>query len=179
MFIEDEPEITMSCEQTKSWRQNQAWYRGGKHNECEKFQRKVIEYITGYDCGKTNLRIKEDANKLVNIVKPYKQDNGFEYTENFDGIQTIGEKQLLYNLKFVCDSGGAQTRSLKLVYYFIKAQNSIIQSNPDIFFANILDGDESFKAMNKFNYIKRHDNIFCGDMKEFEVWFRINFKTDI
>ena len=31
--------------QTKNWRKNQNWYKGGKHNECELYQRNLIEKI--------------------------------------------------------------------------------------------------------------------------------------
>ena len=35
-------EITPSILQTKQWRTNCSWYRGGKHNECEIYQRSII-----------------------------------------------------------------------------------------------------------------------------------------
>ena len=43
--------------QTKNWRKNQNWYRGGKHNECELYQRSLIEKITQTKCNKSDKRI--------------------------------------------------------------------------------------------------------------------------
>ena len=38
--------IQQSQNQNKEWRQSQKWYRNGKHNECEYYQRNIIEKIT-------------------------------------------------------------------------------------------------------------------------------------
>lgn len=50
--------------------------------------------------------------------------------------------KIYFNLKFVCDSGGAQTRTLREVYHFIESQmRYLINSNTDnVYFINILDG---------------------------------------
>ena len=37
--------IVKSSLQTKNWRKSQAWYINGKTNECEKYQRTIIETI--------------------------------------------------------------------------------------------------------------------------------------
>ena len=170
-----EEEITPSIEQTKKWRKAQDWYVGGKHTECEKYQKNLITDITEMDCEKTYARIREDTNTLEICSQPYKDDFGFEYTENFDVAQKVGGKNLFYNLKMVCDRGGAQTRSLRIVYYFIKAQIKLLEHTKEYIFINILDGDESAKNRNKFSYLlskcQAQDNIFCGDMLEFREWF--------
>ena len=45
-----------------------------------------------------------------------------EWSENFDG-KIINRSNIFYfNLKFVCDCGGSQTRTLREVYHFIKYQ---------------------------------------------------------
>ena len=56
--------ITPSKFQTKIWRQNQIWYKDGKQNECEKYQRKLIENITNKECVKTSKRIHINTKKL-------------------------------------------------------------------------------------------------------------------
>jgi len=66
-------------------------------------------------------------------------------------------------LKFICDNGGAQIRTLREVYHFIKYQlKYLIKFNTNnIYFINILDGDICYNNMNKFNFlIKKKENIF-------------------
>ena len=77
------------------------------------------------------------------------------------------------NLKFVCDNGGAQNRSLK-TYHFVHAQLNHIREKgtgeKHKFFVNILDRDTSSKCMNKFNHLlMKYDedirrNVFVGDI---------------
>ena len=173
IIIEDE--ITPSSNQSKKWRKTQDWYSGGKRTECENYQKSLITSITKTQCKKTYARIREDTNTLELCSQPYKDEFGFEYTENFDIVQKIRGKNLFYNLKMVCDRGGAQTRSLRIVYYFIKAQIKLLDQTKEYIFINILDGDESSKNRDKFSYLlskyNAHDNIFCGDMAEFKEWF--------
>lgn len=89
-------------------------------------------------------------------------------------------KKYYFNLKFICDEGGAQRRTLCLVYHFIYVQlNYLKKSNKtDIFFINILDGDFSFKNLDKMKYIltKKEFNdvfkyIFIGDTYTFQNWW--------
>lgn len=58
---------------------------------------------------KTHTRINQETKKLQDIACPYKQDNGGEFTEDFDGLQTINGKQVFLNFKCVVGSGGSQT----------------------------------------------------------------------
>lgn len=51
--------------QTKSWRQNQSWYRNGKHNECELFQLQQIQRITKAYVTKTFLRLNIIGGKYI------------------------------------------------------------------------------------------------------------------
>lgn len=179
IIIEDE--IIPSIKQTKKWRQTQVWYDGGRRTECENYQKKLITIITETECKKTHARIRVDTNTLELCSNPYKNDFGFEYTENFDIAQDLGGKKLFYNLKMVCDRGGAQTRSLWIVYNFIKAQIKLLERTKEYIFINILDGDESAKNHDKFRYLlskcQAYDNIFCGDMHEFKVWY-LKFKNE-
>ena len=112
-----------------------------------------------------------------------KHQDGFEWTEDFDGY--IDEYKMYINLKMVCSSGGAQTRSLREVYHFINAQLNYLKNNINktkIFFINILDGDESHRNMSKFEYLiskKKYltikKNIYVGNMKNFHHWFNTQF----
>lgn len=177
--------IPDACYQTKNWRKNQIWYNNGKSNECENYQRNIIEKITNTKCSKTKYRINTINNELVIKLNPLSNEDGFDYTEDFDGLQDYNNKQYLYNLKFVCDRGGAQTRTLREVYHFIRAQleyllkcESSKTKKEYLCFVNILDGDESYKNMDKFNYLLKNSKyislknlIFIGDMKQFQEWF--------
>ena len=85
-----------------------------------------------------------------------------------------------FNLKFICDNGGAQTRTLREVYHFIKSQMEFLIKKKQIFhFINILDGDTSFKNMDKFHYLKSNKKykdiikyIFIGDLHQFQNHFQ-------
>jgi hypothetical protein len=177
--------IIKSSEQTKNWRKEQDWYKGGKSNECELYQRDLIEKITKEKCIKNNLRLNLETNQIVEKKNVLHLENGFEFTEDFDGLQKINDKKYLYNLKFVCDAGGAQTRTLREVYHFIKGQlehliniETEIDTKENLYFVNIIDGDESNKHMKKFIYLlnlEKYKNIrkyiFVGDMYLFNEWF--------
>lgn len=166
-------EIICSSKQTKKWRLEQSWYKNGKSNECEKYQINIIKKITNIPFSKTERRLNMETNTMNNRRNPLNQNDGFEWTENFDGIQNLGDYILLYNLKFICDDGGAQTRTLREVYHFIKVQIKYLESNKDtnIYFINILDGNTSYKHINKFLYLKSKNSIrsriFIGSMKNF------------
>lgn len=169
--------ITKAINQTKNWRQIQPWWKGGKKSECEIYQRGIVETITGSKCHKTNTRIHLFRKELVEMTCPNKHKDGFEYTENFDGKQIrVNNKEIYYNFKMICDKGGAQTRSLQLVYFFIQAQLQFLYYSPktnNVYFANILDGDESARHKDKFEYLLSQypsKNVYCGDLKDFKEW---------
>lgn len=129
--------IAPSYYQTKEWRKNKKWYINGKYNECEKYQVNILEQIIKNKLNKTNERIFTETNEIINIGYQNKNnDNGYEFTENFDRKIIINEYIYYFNLKFVCDDGRAQTRTLKDVYHFIKYQIKYL------YFINILDGNK-------------------------------------
>lgn len=180
--------IPPSSYQTKLWRQNQKWYRGGKHNECELYQRDLIEKITKLPCNKSDKRFNIYNKLLIDNKYPMKNKDGFEWTEDFDGHTVYDDKinnrivNYYFNLKIICDAGGAQTRSLREVYHFISVQleHCILFPDDSIYFINILDGNTCYKHMDKFNYLLnkpqycfvRH-RIFVGDMNSFqEFWLK-------
>jgi len=172
--------ITGSQYQTKDWRKARAWYDNGKRNECEKYQIRIIQLITQIQIETTDNRIKMDSSlSLINIKNPIRHDDGFEYTENLDGVQRYGHYHLYYNLKFVCDSGGAQTRTLREVYHFIRYQlQLLLKGDINMYFINILDGDNSYKSMNKFKYLQSKPEyahikkyVFIDDMQQFQVFW--------
>ena len=59
--------IVKSQNQTKFWRRAQSWYKTGKSNECELFQRKMVENITNKKCAKTDVRLNWDTLSLEKI----------------------------------------------------------------------------------------------------------------
>ncbi len=179
-FIQNKWQLTPSKKQSAKWRTQQSWYSNGKSNECELYQLNQIRRITNLPTAKTNLRINMENNKIVPQSCPLKKTNGFEYTEDFDGIIVTTRLKLYFNLKFVCGSGGAQTRSLREVYHFVKAQMKYCLRNPNSYryFINILDGDMSYQSMDKFQYLLDHDEyalirdrIFIGDMVAFNAYW--------
>lgn len=174
--------IIPGLQQTKDWRKNQSWYIDGKHNECEIFQRKTIEKILGVECVKTNMRFNTETIHLEMMTRPLDNDNGFEWTEDFDGLSIINEKKFYFNLKFICDAGGAQTRSLREVYHFVKCQLEYLNKYQleNVYFINILDGNTSMKHLSKFIYLIKKEkytkiinNIFIGDLYTFNNWYSV------
>ena len=173
--------IPSSYYQTKIWRKSRDWYNGGKSNECEKYQIDKIQSITRLKLVKTFKRMNLESFEIVDKKYPLKDTNGFEYTETFDGVQIIDNEFFYYNLKFVCDNGGSQTRSLREVYHFIKTQLEylVINKNSKIYFINILDGNTSYEAFNKYNYLKNKPQyieikkyVFIGDLAQFQLYWR-------
>lgn len=169
--------IPPSFYQTKIWRKARKWYNNGKSNECEKYQTELIEKITGTILMKTYHRIYMKTYEIINIIHPMKQSDGYEYTENFDGLLIKNRNNYYFNLKFICDKGGAQTRSLREVYHFIKYQLLyLIKFNTNnTYFINILDGDESYRNSDKFLYLLNEEEykevkkyVFIGSLYEFQ-----------
>lgn len=179
--ISDISEMISSKLQTKEWRKVQGWYVNGKQNECEKYQRQKLENITDHPIHKTLYRLNIESYDLKELTRPMKTDDGYEWTENFDGMQTTNQDDtLLYNLKMICGQGGAQTRALREVYHFIHTQiKFLLKTNrTTIYFVNILEGDCSFKARSKFIYLISKNKykpisqfMFVGDLQEFSLWY--------
>ena len=144
----------------------------------EIFQRKKIEEGTGVRCLKTNMRINLRTCTMKEIAKPNVFDDGFDYTEDFDGCQIFGSKKVYLNLKCVSDSGGNQTRSLREVHHLIEGSLMLLTKGlENVYFANILDGDEAHKHMKKFerlinlpDYVAHKDKIYVGDLKGYFTW---------
>jgi hypothetical protein len=169
--------IPSSKYQTKIWRKNRSWYKTGKSNECEKYQINTIEKIIGKKLEKTNDRINFVSYEINNKKNLMMNDDGYEWSENFDGKIISNENIHYFNLKFVCDNGGSQTRTLREVYHFITYQLEYLlkYNTPNTFFVNILDGNTCYENINKFRflvnnikYTKIRQNIFVGCIYEFQ-----------
>ena len=141
---------TAAKNQTKEWRNDQPWYQGGKKNECEKTQVSQLKEITGEEIKtKTNIRLNTETHEFVEDITPLTKTGGFYCTEDFDIKWRISSKEITYlgNLKMICTSGGAQTRSMREVNHFINAQLDYLLKHNDssIRFINILEGDRGHK----------------------------------
>jgi hypothetical protein len=185
-----EPKIKLvlvsSKEQTKDWRKNQEWYINGKKNECEKEQIKCIEQFTKIKMEKTEIRLHKINFKMKNNRLTNKSNDFFYWTENFDCKFKFNNQNFYGNLKFVCDKGGAQNRTLSLVFDFIMYQLNYLLKNKtnDIFFFNILDGDgcyvynEHFKSLlESLEYKEVLKHIFVGDMLTFSIYWSNKYST--
>ncbi len=179
----DEKELVQAVNQTKEWRKAQNWYKGGKKNECEKYQRELFEKIVGQKCIKTIERLNMFSGERKNKAQPLRHKDGFDWTENFDGF--IKSYNMFINFKMVCGSGGAQTRTLREVYWFIYAQIKNLEKDSKVVYANILDGNESYLQMGKYGELlkcklkEKHKNrIFVGDMAAFYLWFNKLFTAE-
>lgn len=167
--------------QTKEWRKGCDWYNNGKHNECEIYQRNIISSITSVPLAKSTVRINVCDYRMQANPTPMKSNDGFDWTEDFDGFFMANEKQYYFNLKMVCGAGGAQTRTLREVYHFIKSQLLHLLEYPDstnVYFVNILDGDMSHHFISKFHYLIGLDKysqiknrVYIGDLSGFPQWY--------
>lgn len=159
----------------------------------EKYQREMIEMGTGVICAKTNMRIDLRKFAMVELSCPNKTVNGFDFSEDFDGLQKYGDVFVYINLKCVVGSGGSQTRSLREVYWFIQGQLNVLIRRYEtdalknkIYFANILDGDEAAKCESKYEYLLGlteykdiRDNVYVGDLHDYYEWIRGIIKVDV
>jgi hypothetical protein len=163
---------------TKKWRSEQKWYKNGKSNECEKFQRKNLETLLSVKIEKTTYRLNTVSYELKKNPRPMINNDGFEWTEDFDGLLLLENNKMLINFKMVCDKGGSQTRTLREVYHFIKSQleYSLIHYNlnSNTYFINILEGDTCYNSMKYYNYLlsnkkysKIKNRVFVGDFVKF------------
>ena len=164
--------LTPSRFQSKEWRKKQDWYINGKKNECETFQKKMIQEITKTSLEHTSYRLNLNTLELKSVMNPFLFKNGLEWSENFDGYQEINSDILFYNLKFVCDQGGAQYRTLRSTYQFIHCQYRF-SARKNVYFFNILDGDAFYRARDKFDFLsdkyENGQNVFVGDLFEFQT----------
>jgi hypothetical protein len=176
--------IPQSYFQTKEWRKARTWYKNGKANECEKYQIDLIEKMTETILNKIPDRINMETYEITSNKYPMKNSNGYEYTENFDGLLIKDTNKYYFNLKFVCDKGGAQTRTLREVYHFIKCQMEyLIKLNTNAnntYFINILDGDECYHNMDKFLYLLNKEiytqikkYIFIGSLYDYQKKMKV------
>ena len=118
---------------------------GATSSKVEKWQRLCLEKIVKQKVAKTNLRLNHSTKKLEVVPRPSTRPDEFEWTEDFDGEFYIGKTRYLVNFKMIVGAGGAQTRSLREVYHFIKCQEAHVKKfnvhMKDTKFLNILDGD--------------------------------------
>jgi hypothetical protein len=157
---------------------------GGGSMNPEIYQRSKIVEGTGLACSPTIVRINKRTRQMHEIAHPMTYDNGFDYTENFDGMQLFEEKTIWINLKSVVGKGGSQTRTLRdECYPFIDAQlNYLLTANlTTCFFANIFDGEEAHTRMPMFNYLlnlPQFENVkkyvYVGDLKNYFDWLKSN-----
>jgi hypothetical protein len=151
----------------------------------EVYQRQKIVEGTGYDCPKTNTRINLRTNTLKELAHPNKKPDGFDYSEDFDGVQTVKDAKVYINLKCIVGKGGVQTRSLREVYWFVEGQMHVLHHVENVYFANILDGDEAHAVMNKFEYLLAlpefagvNKKVYVGDLKGYFHWLNHSVVAD-
>ena len=173
-------DIVPGNKMTKEWRK--AVIAGGNPMggaisvRVEIWQRMCLENITGKSCEKTNLRLNLATSKLKLVPRPSKEPDEFEWTEDFDGQFYIGETRYLVNFKMIVGKGGAQTRSMREVYHFIKCQEAYLLSSGDrnTVFLNVLDGDSVGAKMNVMRKACSDDGsrkIFIGDTHQIsKIW---------
>lgn len=157
---------------------------GAGSRKPEEYQKEQIVLGTGRPCNTTQTRINWRKNEMMEKVQPMRKEDGFDYTENFDGKQIFVPNTVWVNLKSVVGTGGSQTRTLRdECYPFVNAQlDYLLKSKKiDCFFANIFDGDEASSKMKMFNYliglpefstVKKY--VYVGDLKGYFAWLKVD-----
>jgi hypothetical protein len=152
---------------------------GAGSRKPEEFQRAMVVEGTGAPCAKTHMRINLRTNRLREVAHPNTERDGFDYSEDFDGVQRIGGKTVYLNFKCIVGKGGSQTRSLREVYWFVEGQlkYALSAATEPVYFANILDGDEAHAVMPKFAYIlglpefeSVRGRVYVGDLRGYFAW---------
>ena len=153
---------------------------GAGSKKPEEFQRRQIELGTGVLCPPTHMRINWRTNEMVDITQPMREEDGFDYTEDFDGKQEFAEKDVYNNFKSVVGTGGSQTKTLRdQSYRFISEQlNYLVKhKTTTIYFANIFDGDVAAAVMDKFDYLmdlpeysEVKQYVYVGDLRGYFEW---------
>lgn len=158
---------------------------GAGSRKPEEYQRKMIIEGTGIDCAKTTARINLRTHTLKNISQPNRNQDGFDYSEDFDGLQIVRRNLIYVNLKCIVGKGGVQTRSLREVYWFVEGQLHVLLKTENVHFANILDGDEASESMSKFEYLLGlpeyetiKNRIYVGDLQGYFTWFAKTFTKE-
>jgi hypothetical protein len=178
--------ITPAKLQDKEWvHTNISKSVGQKDSKREKYQREKIEDITEKECPKCNDRINEDTYDIQRLPRPMTKNkipipDGLEWTEDFDGKQQYYTGIMYFNFKWCTEGGGAQTRTLRCLNQFIKAQLEYILKNKECtYFVNILDGDilserkihfDYLASKPKYKFVKNF--VYIGDTYGFIDWFR-------
>jgi len=148
--------------------------------EPENFQRKAVEDGTGFECPKSgHMRINSETGEIAKNAQPYSGPNAnYDWTEDFDGLQTFGGKcHVFYNFKSIVEGGGSQTRSLRCVYDFVKAQQNVRNVDKNTFFVNILDGEVCAKNLHMFKRFENDDHIYVGDLYDYFEWLNNKLET--
>lgn len=165
---------------TKEWRKSQIWYKGGKTNECEIKQREWSETIVGTRINKTNIRLNKRTLEMKLYNTPNKFEDGFDWTEDFDGLISNTDTEIYFNFKMCISSGGAQTRTLREVSVHIETQLKYLNKldTINVYFINILDGDICYRHRDKYEYLLNltdykdvKEYVFVGDTFEFNDWY--------
>ncbi len=155
---------------------------GSGSTKIEKLQREHIVAGTGVSCDTTKYRINKRRKEMIEIAHPMKHEDGYDYTENFDGKQVFGNTIVWVNLKSVVGAGGSQTRTLRdECYPFVEAQLEYLlkSKNKNYVFANIFDGDQASSNMSKFQYlldlpeyaeVKKY--VYVGDLRGYFDWVK-------
>lgn len=153
---------------------------GAGSQKPEKYQRDKIVEGTGYPCPKTNTRLNLRSLSLKTLAHPNTKSDGYDYSEDFDGVQYVGDTSVYVNLKCIVGKGGNQTRSLREVYHFTEGQLKYLAQSgtSNTYFANILDGDEAHVNLEKFTYLRQlpeyravQDRVYVGDLRGYFAWF--------
>ena len=164
---------------------------GAGSRSPENYQRAQIELGTGgIPCVKTSTRINKRTKEMRHdIAQPMKRDDGFDWTEDFDGKQVFDEKEVFINLKSVVGTGGSQTRTLRdECYPFVEAQLQYLlnSKNTTQHFANIFDGDEAAAKMRMYNYLLGlpeysavRSQVYVGDLRGYFSWIQSKLQEEV
>lgn len=111
----------------------------------EIYQKKMIEQFSKIPIVKTSTRINLRQYTMENVIRPNIKTNGFDYSEDFDGVQQHVKNKIYLNLKCIVGKGGDGDEASKHIDKF-----------------------QYLLSLPEYQTIRR--KIFVGDLKEYLEW---------
>lgn len=171
---------------TKKERTNFVGENNRKGSQDENCQKQILKDCFNIELLKLKgIRVNESDGE-IKILKSYmQQDDPSAWTEDFDGVYKIDKTDdcYVFSLKMIPEQGGAQGRSIKLVYHHLKCCVKSIQNNKSFFvydnirtnivkYVFILDGEYIHSHLERLNKLIPNEYksyFYVGPSKNFMV----------
>jgi len=146
---------------------------GRGKSEDEKFQKDYLEKHLGVQIKKKkDIRVNIDSGEIKIVKSSMQELDPSVWSEDFDGVFTKNGKECVVSFKMIPENGGSQNRSIKEVYWHIKACIKSVSLDNKIKvdkFLFILDGELLSKHWQRMNDLipqELKEKFYIGPLKE-------------